>query len=126
MSEAADLLEQAIDLHINDSNPTATARQLAVLIAQRDDVLFNGNAPVRIAIEAGNLPRAIEVTNEAVRVLTHRICNPMKFRKGEWTPAPLTKDIASLYLNGLEGDWGLQPRRACRDTKARSLGRILP
>jgi len=80
------------DLLIDSSNPTATARRLAALIAQRYDFLFNGNAPVRIAVEAGNLPRAIEVTNEAVRVLAHEICKPMRLSKGEWVPAALPKE----------------------------------
>jgi hypothetical protein len=109
--ETADGRVESPDLLLDNSNPTATARQLAALIAQRDDFLFNGNAPVRIAVEAGNLPRAIEVTNEAVRVLAHEICNPMRLSKGEWIPAALPKDIASLYLNGLEGNWGLRPFR---------------
>jgi hypothetical protein len=109
--ETADGQVELPDLLIDNSNPTATARRLAALIAQRYDFLFNGNAPVRIAVEAGNLPRAIEVTNEAVRVLAHEICNPMRLSKGEWIPAALPKDIASLYLNGLEGNWGLRPFR---------------
>jgi hypothetical protein len=104
------------DLFIDGSDPTATAKELAVLIAQRDDFLFNGNAPVRIAGEAGNLPRAIEVTNEAVRVMAHRVCRPVRLRKGALVSAALTKDIASLYLNGLEGNWGLRPFRGITTT----------
>ena len=109
--ETADGLVELPDLLIDNSNPTATARRLAALIAQRDEFLFNGNVPVRIAVEAGNLPRAIEVTNEAVRVLAHQISNPKRLSKDEWIPAALPKDIASLYLNGLEGNWGLRPFR---------------
>jgi len=66
------------NLLINDSDPTAAAKELAALIAARDDFLFNGNAPVRVAVEANGMPRALEVTTEAVRVLAHEICNPIK------------------------------------------------
>ena len=51
-------------LMISGSDPTATAKDLAALIAKRVDFLFNGHAPVRIADEAGCLPRALEVTTE--------------------------------------------------------------
>jgi hypothetical protein len=97
------------ELIVKGSDPTATAKDLAALIAKRDDFLFNGHAPVRIADEAGCLPRALEVTTEMVRVLAHEICIPTKERKDERIPVPLSKDIAQLYLHGLEGSWGLKP-----------------
>jgi hypothetical protein len=96
------------DLIVNESDPTATAIELAALIAAQEDFLFNGHAPVRIATEADNLPRAVEVTNEAVRVYAHRLCRPVKIIKKKIVPVPLSKDIAQLYLNGLEGAWGLR------------------
>jgi hypothetical protein len=101
------------ELMINSSDPTATAKALATLIAKRNDFLFNGYAPIRIADEAGWLPRALEVATEMVRVLAHEICTPTRVRttKGvaERIPVPLSKDIAQLYLHGLEGSWGLKP-----------------
>jgi hypothetical protein len=103
--------EQGIALVINESDPTATARELAGLIAAHDDFLFNGYAPVRIAVEADELPRALEVTTEAVRVYAHTLCHPVKIRKGAMVAVPLSKDIAQLYLNGLEGAWGLRSFR---------------
>jgi putative DNA primase/helicase len=103
------------ELIISGSDPTATAKDLAALIAKREDFLFNGHAPVHIAAEADCLPRALEVATETVRVLAHKICIPTKVRitKGEVEriPAPLSKDIAQLYLHGLEGSWGLKPFR---------------
>jgi putative DNA primase/helicase len=100
------------ELIINGSDPTATAKALAALIAERDDFLFNGYAPVRIAAEAGCLPRALEVTTEMVRVLAHEICTPTKVTPTkERIPVPLSKDIAQLYLHGLEGSWGLKSFR---------------
>ena len=33
------------ELVINEADPTATAKELAALIAARDDFLFNGHAP---------------------------------------------------------------------------------
>jgi hypothetical protein len=101
------------ELIINSSDPTATAKALATLIAKRNDFLFNGYAPIRIADETGWLPRALEVTTEMVRVLAHEICTPTKVRTtrgvAERIPVPLSKDIAQLYLQGLEGSWGLKP-----------------
>ena len=105
------------ELVINESDPTATAKELAALFAARTDFLFNGNTPVRIAVEADSLPRAVEVTPEAVRVYAHTLCRPVKISKAKAkagaapTPAPLSKDIAALYLNGLEGEWGLRSFR---------------
>src|SRR5260370_12565461 len=101
-------------LIISSSDPTAAAKDLATLIARRDDFLFNGHAPVRIAAEADCLPRALEVTTEMVRILAHEICVPTKGRKlkdcvVERIPVPLSNDIAQLYLHGLEGSWGLEP-----------------
>jgi hypothetical protein len=105
------------ELVINESDPTATAKELAGLFAARSNFLFNGNTPVRIAIEGDSLPRALEVTPEAVRVYAHTLCRPVKITKTKAkagaapTPAPLSKDIAALYLNGLEGEWGLRSFR---------------
>jgi putative DNA primase/helicase len=103
------------ELIVNGSDPTATAKDLATLIARRNDFLFNGHRPIHIANEAGCLPRALEVTTEMVRVLAHKICIPTKVRttKGvvERTPVPLCRDIAMIYLHGLQGSWGLEPFR---------------
>src|SRR5262245_53432832 len=96
------------ELIINGSDPTATAKHLAALIATRDDFLFNGYAPIRVVVEADCLPRALEVTTEMVRVLAHNICRPLKVKGKVKRPAPLNRDIALLYLNGLEGSWGLK------------------
>ena len=100
------------ELIISESDPTATATELAALFAAREDFLFNGHAPVRVATETDNLPRALKVTNEAVRVYAHRLCRPVKIikAKGETATVPvaLSRDIAQIYLNGLEGVWGLK------------------
>jgi hypothetical protein len=107
------------ELLISNSDPTATAKALAALIAQGDDFLFNGHAPVRVVVEANCLPRALEVTTQMVRVLAHDLCIPTEVRikrkarnkkdEEERTPVPLSNDIAQLYLYGLEGSWGLKP-----------------
>ena len=111
-AEAATADSKLPELIINESDPTATAKELAVLIAKTDNFLFNGYAPVRVAVEEDCSPRAIEVTAEAVRVLAHEICRPIKLREVKGTiervPVPLSKDIALLYLNGLEGQWDLR------------------
>src|SRR5262249_41479449 len=77
---------------INNSDPTATAKDLAALIATRDDFLFNGNAAVRIAVEAGYPPRALEVVTDAVRVLAHKICTPVIPKGKRYNKVPLSKD----------------------------------
>jgi Bifunctional DNA primase/polymerase, N-terminal len=100
------------DLIVHTANPPATAKALAALIAQRQDFLFNGNAPVRICVEASGLPRAVPVTTETIRVLAHQISNPVKATKSGRKRAAVTRDVAALYLNGLEGSWGLRAFRA--------------
>ena len=101
------------ELIINSADPTATAKDLAALIAKRDDFLFNGHAPIRVAAEADCLPHALEITTEMVRVLAHEICIPTKELIARdatvRVPAPLSKDVAQIYLHGLEGSWGLKP-----------------
>ena len=100
------------ELLINPHDLPSTAKELAALIARGTEFLFNGNAPVRITSEDDEMPRAIEVTNEAVRVLAHQLCVPAKLivsRHGvQHMPASLGSDIAGLYLYGLEGRWGLK------------------
>jgi hypothetical protein len=103
------------ELVINESDPTATAKKLAALIAKTDNFLFNGYGPIKTAAEADGIPRAVEVSTEAVRVVAHEICKPVKLRKVKGKikriPVPLSRDIALLYLNGLEGRWGLKSFR---------------
>ena len=103
------------ELVITSSNPAASAKGLAVLLAKEDTFLSNGNAPVQVVVDDDNMPRAVEVTPEAVRVVAHEICKPVKVRPINGGTARvavgLSRDIALLYLNGLEGHWGLQPFR---------------
>jgi hypothetical protein len=109
------------ELIINMANTTETAKELAVLIAQGTNFLFNGNTLVRIVVEKGNMPHAVEVTNEAVRVLAHELSNPHRWRKlkdGGFikVPVSLSRDIAQIYLLGLEGSWGLKPFKGITTT----------
>jgi Bifunctional DNA primase/polymerase, N-terminal len=103
-------------LHIDAADLTATAKQLAEMVAARDDFLFNGNWPIRIITETGDVPRAIEVTKEALRVEAHEICNPVVVTKRGSRPVSLGNDVAVLYLNGLAGRWGLKPFRGITTT----------
>lgn len=97
-------------LVIDSSNPTAAAKTLARFIAERDNFLFNGYAPVYVTAEAENMPKATVVKTETVRILAHGICAPVKAGKnGEFIPIAISEDIAGLYLRGLEGFWGLKP-----------------
>ena len=88
--------------------PTAVAKDLAKLIARGEHYFFNGNTPVRVAAEIDDMPRAIEVTAENVRVLAHEISNPIKRTKLGITSAEVKLDVANIYLKGLEGRWGLK------------------
>jgi hypothetical protein len=103
------------ELVITTANPAATAKGLAELFAQEVIFLSNGHTPVQVVVDADDMPQAIEVTPEAVRVYAHQICKPVKERKVkggvEHVPVGLSRDIAQLYLNGLEGQWGLRPFR---------------
>jgi len=56
---------------------------------------------------SGYPPRALEVVTDTVRVLAHKICIPTKLVNSKHVRVPLSKDIAQLYLYGLEGSWGL-------------------
>jgi putative DNA primase/helicase len=96
------------ELVINGADPTATAKELAAMFASRSNFLSNGYVPVLVSVDADNMPRAIEVSAEAVRIYAHEICRPMKWKDGELVPVPLSRDIALLFLNGLEGRWGLK------------------
>ena len=96
------------ELLIDGSDLTGTAKQLAQLISQHPRFLFNGNEPVEVIAETGHMPRAVTVTPEAVRVFAHEICRPVKIVKDKVIATTLSKDIASLYLRGLQGRWGLK------------------
>src|SRR5262249_27982743 len=90
-------------------DPTAVAKELAKLIAQGEDYFFNGNAPGPVGAEINDIPGAIEVPAENVRVLAHEISNPVKQAKnGLLAPTDLNDDTAKIYLKGLEGQWGLK------------------
>jgi hypothetical protein len=102
------------ELLINESDPTATAKLLAKLIAEGTTFLFNGHGLVRVVVEADGMPRAIEVNTEMIRVLAHEICRPVKLTKvkkdngtfvWENRDVKLSTDVALLYLKGLEGRW---------------------
>jgi hypothetical protein len=103
------------ELVVTSSNPAATAKGLAGLIAQHDTFLSNGNAVVMVVVDDDTgMPKAIEASHEAIRVFAHEISKPVKVKKitggVEHIPIGLSRDIALLYLNGLEGQWGLKPR----------------
>ena len=64
--------------------------------------------PCGLAIEVNDMPRAIEVTAENVRVLAHEISNPVRHTKQGKVAAEIKQDVANIYLKGLEGRWGLK------------------
>ena len=102
-------------LWIRSGNLPAVAKELAKLLAADNHFLSNGHAPVMIVVEDG-MPRAIEVSADCVRTTAHELCRPVKNTKTKEngmvrTDVTLTKDIAQLYLSGLEGRWGLKTFR---------------
>ena len=103
------------ELVINDSDPTETAKKLGELFARRNDFLSNGYVPIQVVVDADNMPRAVEITIESVRIYAHEVCRPIKERRtkrgAEMVAVPLSKDIAQLYLYGLDGRWGLKTFR---------------
>ena len=94
-----------------DDIPISAAKQLARLIAERRDIFLNGYTPVRVVLEDGQEPRAIELTVQALRTYAHKICACVKGEGNDQVEVPLTKEIAELYLDGMEGEWGLRPLR---------------
>jgi hypothetical protein len=90
------------DLVVTTSNPAATAKGLAELFAERDDFLSNGHTPIRVVVNDDDMPHAIEVTPEAVRVYAHQLCKPVKVRQFkkdgaariERIPVGLSRDLA--------------------------------
>ena len=92
------------ELVITTSNPAATAKGLAELFAHEENFLSNGNAPVRIVVDADDMPRAVEVTPEAVRVYAHEICRPIKERKVkggvEHVPSASAGTLRNCILTG--------------------------
>jgi hypothetical protein len=99
-----------------DAIRVAAAKELASLIAERRDVFLNGYTPVRVVIEAGQEPRAIPLNVEAVRAYAFEICRCMKTTRDGRREVTLTRDVAQLYLHGLEGQWGLRPLRGISTT----------
>jgi putative DNA primase/helicase len=95
-------------LVIDGRDLTEAAKTLAKLLAADGRFLTNGNAPVMVTTE-GEIPRAIEVTVDGVRTIAHEICRPVKVVKKDHVDVTLSKDVASLYLVGLQGRWGLKP-----------------
>jgi hypothetical protein len=112
MLNAAKIVDLALlpELIINGSDLTKTAKALAALFAEHRRFLCNGHEPIQIVIEAG-MPRAVPVASEVIRVFAHEICIPVKFSVDDdkWIKTTLSRDVASLYLNGLVGQWGLKP-----------------
>jgi hypothetical protein len=102
---------QLPQLIVDEADPTATAKELAAMFVGHSDFLFNGSNLVRVIADSDGSPRAIAVTDHAVRVMAHEICNPVKLRrtrKGEQLiPVSVSKDIAQIYLNGLQDRWNL-------------------
>jgi hypothetical protein len=98
-------------LIIDGGDLTATAKLLAEMFAKHRHFLFNGNEPIQVVYENDEMPRAVTVTPESVRVFCHEICIPKKFDKkaGKIVKATLSADVANLYLRGLQGEWGLKP-----------------
>jgi hypothetical protein len=98
----------APELIINFGDLTETAKQLANMFAQHQHFLFNGFEPVQVVRENEEMPRAVTVRPEAVRVFAHELCIPVKLVKKEKIRITLSNDIANLYLHGLQGQWGLK------------------
>jgi hypothetical protein len=99
------------ELIVDEADPTAAAKELTAMFVGRSGFLFNGSHLFRVIIDPNGSPRAIAVTDNAVRIMAHEICTPVKLRrtkKGErLIPCSISKDIAQIYLNGLQDRWNL-------------------
>ena len=68
-------------------------------------------SPIQVVVDADNMPRAVEVTIKSVRIYAHEVCKPIKERHNQtrqtrMVAVPLSRDIAQLYLYGLDGAGG--------------------
>jgi hypothetical protein len=96
-------------LKIDPGDLTQVAKELATMFAERERFLSNGNEPVQVVGGNHGMPKAAIVTHEAVCVYAHELCVPMKpNERGRLVRVTLTPRIANLYLNGLQGEWGLR------------------
>lgn len=93
-------------LFICNEDPTATAYELSLAIAQSGQV-FNRGGPVRVYQKPSSPARIVRIEKENVVILAHEITRPIGFgRDGRLIEKPLPDRIAKLYL-ALE-NWPLQ------------------
>ena len=110
--DAAEIVDFALkrkpELIIHAGNLPATAEALRDLLAASGK-FFDRGVPVRTVKPAdGGAPSAIPLTKSNVVMETHRLCRPMKEKRGELVPATLPDRVAQMYLE-MCGEWGLPP-----------------
>jgi hypothetical protein len=110
--DAAEIVDFALkrkpELIIHAGNLPATAEALRDLLAASGK-FFDRGMPVRTVKPAdGGAPSAIPLTRSNVVMETHRLCQPMKVKDGEYVPATLPDRVAQMYLE-MWGEWELPP-----------------
>jgi hypothetical protein len=110
--DAAEIVDFALkrkpELIIHAGNLPATAEALRDLLAASGK-FFDRGMPVRAVKPAdGGAPSAIPLTRSNVVMETHRLCQPMKVKDGEYVPATLPDRVAQMYLE-MSGEWDLPP-----------------
>ena len=81
-SEFKTPLSHLPELLIDSGDLTETATQIAGMFAQHRRFLFNGYEPIRVVRENEEMPEAVPITPEAVRVFTHELRTSLKFVRG--------------------------------------------
>jgi hypothetical protein len=104
------------ELIIDPGDLPEAARQLGYLLADKEKYFFNGSALIFICEDEHSMPRATKSTAEKVIADAHGICRPKKKTKDGLVDVTLSKDLALIYLNGLEGEWGLKTFRGITTT----------
>jgi putative DNA primase/helicase len=109
---AAEIVELALtpkpELMIYAGDLPATATALRDLLAASGK-FFDRGMPVRpVAPADKGPPSATRLTNHNVVMECHRLCQPMKMDRSQYTPATLPDRVARMYLD-MVGEWNLSP-----------------
>jgi putative DNA primase/helicase len=95
-------------LVIDNKKKVDTVKRLRDLFAANGQYFEHGESPVHVVVPPGRdgLPYALPMNSQIVVVEAETICRPVDTMGNRMT---LPSGIASTYLQGLKGKWGLRP-----------------
>jgi hypothetical protein len=103
-------LKDKPDLVVHAADLTVTARALAKLLAEQHENLFVHNRRPVLVLPAdqNRAPTTRPVTCDEVIIAAHKVCQPIKYKDGEWLKVTLPDKVAELYL-AMPEEWRLRP-----------------